>query len=207
MGLKERRAREKDERKKQVLAAARTLLFEKGLHATSINLIAKTAELGVGTIYSYFRSKEEIFSFLQEEGLEILYRRIEAVGRTGETPEEKLRLTADIYLWFSENHKNYFDIINYFLSSPQIMLAPDLKQRVDRQGQKILALIVDFIEKGASGGQFKGVEPRKCAVMFWAALHGLVQIKKLQPTILQGDRHQEIFNYAVDHMIRGFRGP
>ncbi len=70
MGLKERRSREKEARRNQILDAARALLFEKGLHATSINQIAKQAELGVGTIYFYYRSKEEIFADLQEEGLD-----------------------------------------------------------------------------------------------------------------------------------------
>jgi len=76
MGLKERRAKEKEARRNQILDAARALLFEKGLQATSINQIAKQAELGVGTIYIYYRSKEEIFAELQEEGLEILFARI-----------------------------------------------------------------------------------------------------------------------------------
>ena len=71
MGLKERRRREKEERRMQILDAARKLLFTKGINATSINQIAKLAELGVGTIYFYYRNKEELFAALQEEGLEI----------------------------------------------------------------------------------------------------------------------------------------
>ncbi len=92
MGLKERREREREERKRQILNAARSLLFEEGLQGTSINKIAKSAELGVGTIYSYFASKEEIFAVLQEEGIELLHnkikKRLERVKRlkTGSKP-------------------------------------------------------------------------------------------------------------------------
>ena len=39
---------------------------------SSCTKIARQAELAVGTIYFYFRSKEEIFAALQEEGLELL---------------------------------------------------------------------------------------------------------------------------------------
>ncbi|MDD9301407.1 MAG: TetR family transcriptional regulator [Desulfobacter sp.] len=49
MGLSERRLREKLLRRKQILNAARALLFEKGIKATSISQIAKVAELEVGT--------------------------------------------------------------------------------------------------------------------------------------------------------------
>lgn len=61
MGRKERREREKEARKRQILAADRKLLFKKGIQAIRINQIARTAELGVGTIYFYYQSKEEIF--------------------------------------------------------------------------------------------------------------------------------------------------
>jgi AcrR family transcriptional regulator len=74
MGLKERKQRERSERKKQILSAARKLLLQKGLNGTSINQIAKAAELGVGTIYFYFQNKEDVFTALQEEGLKILQR-------------------------------------------------------------------------------------------------------------------------------------
>jgi AcrR family transcriptional regulator len=87
MGLKERREREKEARKQQILDAARQLLFKKGIQSTSINQIARTAELGVGTIYFYFQSKEEIFYSLQEEGLDLLFRQIEAIGRTSIPPD------------------------------------------------------------------------------------------------------------------------
>ena len=94
MGLKERREREKEARKQQILTAARTLLFKKGIQATSINQIARTAELGVGTIYFYYQSKEEIFYSLQEEGLDILFDQIDAIGQTDSSPQEKLRATG-----------------------------------------------------------------------------------------------------------------
>ena len=54
MGAKERREREKEQRKSHILDAARELLLGKGMNATSINQIAKRAELSVGAIYFYF---------------------------------------------------------------------------------------------------------------------------------------------------------
>ena len=126
MGLKERREREKAARKGQILAAARSLLFKKGIRATSINQIARKAELGVGTIYFYYQSKEEIFYSLQEEGLDILFHDIDAIGRSETTPEERLRATGHAYLRFSSAHKDYFDIINYFLATPSVILGAEL---------------------------------------------------------------------------------
>ncbi len=205
MGLKERREREKAARKGQILAAARSLLFKKGIQATSINQIARTAELGVGTIYFYYQSKEEIFYSLQEEGLDILYREIDAIRRSDSAPDEKLCDTGRAYLRFSNEHKNYFDIINYFLATPSVILGAELKQRIDRKGSRILKLIDGFVQMGIDDGRFRQVDARKTAILFWGALHGLTQFKKLEETVLEGNDHRQMYLYAVDQLIEGLR--
>jgi TetR/AcrR family transcriptional regulator len=205
MGLKERREREKQARKGQILTAARNLLFKKGIQATSINQIARKAELGVGTIYFYYQSKEEIFYSLQEEGLDILFKTIDAIGREDGPPEEKLCRTGSAYLQFSDAHKDYFDIINYFLATPTVILGDELKQRIDRKGSRILELIERFIRAGIEDGRFRSVDSKKYAVMFWGALHGLTQFKKLEDTVLEGEEHSHLFDYAVEQLVEGLK--
>jgi AcrR family transcriptional regulator len=205
MGLKERRKREKEARRNQILDAARALLFEKGLHATSINQIAKQAELGVGTIYFYYRSKEEIFADLQEEGLEILFAWILKTSNQNLPPDEKLRQIGLQYIRFSEENRDYYDIINYFLASPQIFFAPNLKSKVDRHGSQIIGLIVETINTGIRSGLFHSRSPRRDAITFWGTLHGLIQFRKLKDTVLAGDNHKKLLNHAVDHFINGLR--
>ncbi len=97
MGVEERRKREREQRKKDILDAARTLLFEKGIQATSVNAIAKKSELSIGTIYFYFKNKEEIYTALQEEGLEILYDMVTAKENKRVPPEERLLTSAMAY--------------------------------------------------------------------------------------------------------------
>ena len=205
MGLKERRKREKEARRNQILDAARSLLFEKGLNATSINQIAKQAELGVGTIYFYYKNKQEIFADLQEEGLELLFARILKVSNRDLPADEKLRKIGLQYIRFSEESRDYYDIINYFLASPKIFFASGLKSKVDRHGSRIIGLIVETINTGAHSGLFQSSNPRRDAITFWGTLHGLIQFRKLEDTVLDGDSHKEILGHAVDHFINGLR--
>jgi AcrR family transcriptional regulator len=207
MGLKERRERERKERKKLILNAARSLLFEKGLNATSINLVAQRAELGVGTIYSYYSSKEEIFAALQEEGLHLLYTKSRKRCRLEKKPPAKLRGIAEVYIDFSENNSDYFDIINYFLSSPRVLLDEKLKKGVDRHGEEIIALIESVIQEGIEQRIFAPSAPRKDAILFWGTLHGLIQFKKLKNTILAGLEHGRLLTYAIERMIGSLERP
>lgn len=205
MGLKERRAREKQERKRQILAAARTLLFSEGLQGTSINKIAEKAELAIGTIYFYFRNKEEIFAALQQEGLSILYARIQEAMKQDQNPETRLRATARVYLDFSRENKDYFDIINYFLSSPKVLFSPSVKEQIDENGNRVIQTMVKTIEQGISAGIFREVDAWRFAMMFWAALHGLIQFRKLRSTMLKTKDYQGLIDYSVDYLIHSLQ--
>jgi AcrR family transcriptional regulator len=57
IGLKDKK---KERRKKRILAAATKLFKNKGFADTTISDIAKSADVGVGTIYNYFSSKNQI---------------------------------------------------------------------------------------------------------------------------------------------------
>jgi AcrR family transcriptional regulator len=201
MGLKERREREIEERRRQILDAARTVLFESGMQGASINRIAKMAELGVGTIYSYFKSKEDIFIDLQEEGLSLLADAVQEAAASAERPADKIRKIVRAYLDFSTQHKNYFAIINYFLSSPDIMFTADLKRQVHEHGSRILSHVVAAVQTGVQQGVFKPVDADRYAVMLWANMNGLIQFKKLENTILIGNHYDDLCEYAIERLI------
>ncbi len=205
MGSKERREREKKARRRQILDAARDLLLEKGLTQISINQIAKRAELGVGTIYFYYQNKEELFARLQEEGLSLLHQQVSKACREANGPREALSASAMAYLDFSVSHKDYFDIINYFLSSPEIILREELKQRVDGASSTVLELIIDVIRTGVARSVFHTEDPRKYAIMLWGTLHGLLQFRKLETTALKEESHRGIYDFAVEQLIDGLR--
>ncbi len=204
MGIKERREFEKELRRQQILDAARKLLFSTGLKATSVNKIAQEAELSIGTIYFYYKNREEIFAALQEEGLILLFRDIETISKKNMGPKNKLKNMGLAYLNFSEKEKNYFDLINYFVSSSEIIFPPNLKNQIDQSGGKILSLITLTIDEGMKKGVFKKGDSNKLAIMFWAMIHGLIQFRKLKDTILQGQDHKTLYLYSIECLLDGF---
>jgi len=132
MGTKERRAGEKQARLAQIRDDARKMLFSHGIDNISMSGIARKAELGVGTIYFYFQSKENIFAALQEEGLALLYRNIQQIHSRPVAGDKKLTLIGQAFYAFCHDHKDYYDVINYFLSSSKIFFTPDLKNQIAR---------------------------------------------------------------------------
>lgn len=203
MGIQERRIREKAERRATILDAARTLLFKEGISGTSVHQIAKMTELSVGTIYLYFRSKEEIFATLQEEGLDILKRMAEDAGKEGATSTEKLIKMAESYFEFSSEQKKYFDIFNYFISAPKVIFPPPLKSKIDAHGKKILGLVEKVIESGIASGEFNEVVPKVFALSFWGTMHGLIQFRKFEATLMKKGDFSRIYTHTAAYFING----
>jgi len=201
LGLKERRQREKDARRELILKAARELLHLKGLNGASMNQIAKKAELGVATLYSYFKNKEELFLILQEEGFDLLKKKtFEAIAEETD-PSRKLFIAAETFLQFSQENKNYYYIINYFISSPEILFEQTLKAGIDEQAAKSMQMPIMIIDEGITAGIFKPVDIRKAGITFWALVHGLTQFRKLEKTVFADKNFMDIFHFSVEHFI------
>lgn len=196
-----RRRREREERRRQILDAARELLYREGLKNVSVSQIARQAELGVGTLYFYFRSKEEIFAALQDEGLGLLHRAIAAAAGAAADPRDQLRAMARAYLDFSRREANYFEIINYFLAAPEVLFTESVKRQIDAHGRRILQEVADTIERGTAAGLFRALPPYRTAVIFWGLLHGLLPFRKMRETLLRGEDHRGLLQHAVEQFL------
>ncbi len=205
MGIKERKKRERADRKAQILGAARRLLFSKGLSGTSVNGIAAQVELSVAAIYRYYKNKDEIIFDLSEEGLQLLENDITLAAEAAQYPELKLEAIAMAYRQFSISQKDYFTVINHFLTSPEPVLPDLLKHRIDHYGENILMQVVSAIEQGSQSGRLICEDPRGFSLMFWGSINGIIQLQKIEHTIFSGKDHGTLYQHTVDTLINSIR--
>ncbi len=105
-------ARMKDERKRQaILETAKMLFSQKGFYGTSISDLVRETGFPVGTIYTYFRNKEEIVHTIVEEGWADLYGRLAAAVAAPGSVQGKLRLVLDQFLPELLRDLNLIDIL------------------------------------------------------------------------------------------------
>src|SRR5499427_1017144 len=75
-----RRERRKEETRKQIFQAAMKLFGKKGVFATTVEEITQAADVGKGTFFNYFPSKEAILSALAERQLRVINNALEKAG-------------------------------------------------------------------------------------------------------------------------------
>jgi AcrR family transcriptional regulator len=92
-------AREKDENKRIAVIQTSKLLFAtKGFVNTSISDIVRETGLSVGTVYTYFKSKDEIMRAIVEEGWSSLYSRIETAMAGAKSVQDRLQILIEHFL-------------------------------------------------------------------------------------------------------------
>ena len=92
-------ARERDDGKRlAILAAAKRLFAARGFHGVSVSDLAREVELPVGSIYTYFASKEAIVGTVIEEGWEAFFGALAQVVSGPGSPEERLALVVFRFL-------------------------------------------------------------------------------------------------------------
>ena len=110
IGALNRKERDRELRKSDIMSAALKVFAEKGYHEATIQDIASQAQYAVGTVYLYFKDKEALYlSLLEErtEGLTALLR--ESASHVADA-EDKIRIFVKESLNSFERNQDFFRV-------------------------------------------------------------------------------------------------
>lgn len=187
--------------REKFIEVARQLFARKGVENTTMNDIASASDKGRRTIYTYFKSKREIFNAVIETETDKILSRLRLIVAKPISPEEKLRQYVAIR----------FDSMQEIVGRNGSLKAGFFRdvRKVDRArriiSSKETALISEILEEGIKSGCFEVCNVRHRAIMIIHALHGLVV-----PYIRDGLRddgipQEQIKEYMADLVINGIK--
>ncbi|MBI4259055.1 MAG: TetR/AcrR family transcriptional regulator [Actinobacteria bacterium] len=94
-----------------LLASGRRLIAERGMAGTTIADVAAGADLGFGTFYLYFQSKEELLATIVADGMAELDRVLTEATRGVAGPLERQRAAVRAYLAFAHGNTDLFRVM------------------------------------------------------------------------------------------------
>ena len=208
-----RRQKEQAERRQAILTAARELFFEKGFLAATVDAIADRCDLAKGTIYLYFKSKEELYASIMAEGMGLLKRDFDRIAALPLPGDQHLAEVLRTYFTFYQTNRKYFRIM--FLSSQ-----PDFRERAPEEllreclgsAMGCMQILSDIIQKGIESGAFRSVNSWAVANILWSTVNGIIMNYEQGPLYREEilklsleDILQEALNLVLDGLrIRQF---
>jgi len=176
MGIQERKEREKERRRQQIMVAAKRVFASKGFNKATMEDIAREAELSPGTLYLYFINKDELYASLSLRILHYLKIRLEhVVQEKGLTPEQ--RITALQSALYDVYEFDPLILINMFhLQSSETLsnLSAELSAEIQRLSRSALRNIVKIFKDGIAQDAFIDEHPVAMADITWSLFSGVV---------------------------------
>ena len=173
MGSIERKGREKEELRERILAAAKTPFLQKGVEKTSIRNIADQIEYSPGSIYHYFKDKNEIFHVLHQEGFKQLMLRMEIL-HTVSHPLERLKAMGSIYVEFALGNPDMYDLM--FIKEAPMDHVSSSKEEQWKEGFGTFNFLRETIKACINEGYFRGHDEEALSFLVWSTVHGMVSL-------------------------------
>jgi AcrR family transcriptional regulator len=194
MGVTERRQRQKEEVRSNILSTAWQIVKDDGWEAVSIRKIADAIEYSVPVIYDHFQNKEAILWEFAKEGFRMLLRNIQQAKEKTDNPEEQLRAIADAYWNFARKNKEYYQLM-FGMGMAGCEIEKCFPERVGFRSS-VMEAITAIISKGTN----PNANPCLKYYTFWSILHGLISIKNMR----NPNASDEINKLVMDDAIAGF---
>ncbi len=171
MSISERKEREKSEMRELVLQTALKLFIDKGFENVSIRKIADAIDYSPGTIYLYYKDKDEILFELHNRGFSEFYKFQLAVQNI-EDPIARLDAHGRAYIDFALSNPEYYDIMF-------IARAPAKKIKLFNNwelGDRTYSLLKDNVKSCIDAGYYQGQNLEAVVFALWAFVHGIASL-------------------------------
>ncbi|WP_276501679.1 TetR/AcrR family transcriptional regulator [Terrimonas pollutisoli] len=196
MGIAERRLRQKEEVRANILSTAWGLVKEEGWQSLSIRKIADAIEYSVPVIYDHFENKEDILLQFGKDGFGLLIRRLQQAKKKSNDPAEQLRLIADAYWNFAFKNKEYYQLMF------GLGIACCETDKCLPEESAFRNLIMEPINAILAENKKKDINACLKYHTFWSVMHGLISIKMLSYSEIADELNKMVLDDAIEGFIK-----
>ncbi|MEK6288575.1 MAG: TetR/AcrR family transcriptional regulator [Acidobacteriota bacterium] len=202
MGTKQRREREKEALRQDILDAARELFVKEGYENVSMRRVAEKIEYSPTTIYLYFEDKASLLYAICEETFAKLAKRMEAITRQSDEPIEALRRGCRAYVDFGLKYPNHYKLT--FINHPQHPRDDKRHLREESMGMKAYGNLRAGVEACIKAKKFHETNVEAVTQMIWAGGHGITSLLISMPDF-PWVKKSELIDLMIDTLIDGSR--
>jgi len=192
LGVKERKEREKEIRRDEIMKTGEKLFIEKGFNNATMDAIAAACELAKGTLYLHFKSKEELLSAIMHKSLTVLYDLMIKHQAGIDNPIERLRALGDAHLEFYKQNPEYFRLVSEVHMPGKFH--PDINDKMHillhERIKSIWDINMGIIRDGKEMGIFKeSADPLEVAISLWAISTVMINVYDFRNYILEKNKN------------------
>ena len=175
------------ERKKQITDAATTVFSRQGFHKARIDDIAAEAGLSKGTLYLYFKSKDDIIASLLSKMFERELAALDSLKKDQRPAAERLLVFVEQFNKALLKWQRIIPIMFEFLS--RISRQSVVQQAFKSYFHSYMEMLTPIIQQGVDSGEFKPVDVQEIAIAVGAIIEGTIILWVYDPEYINLQRH------------------
>jgi len=189
-----------EERKQQITEAATTVFSRLGFHKARIDDIADEAGLSKGTLYLYFKSKDEIIASLLAKLFDRELAALDSLIKDQRPAAERLleyveQTTSALHKW-----QRLLPIMFEFLS--RISRQSVVQQAFKSYFHSYMEKLTPIIQQGIDSGEFKSEDAHEIAIAVGAIFEGTILLWVYDPEFINLQRH---VSSGVQFLLEGIK--
>jgi len=201
-----RREREYLAHREEILLAAAKVFAAKGFFLTTMSDIAREAEFGTGTLYKYFRSKEELYFTLIDEKVEEINCLVKDELSQGNPAVERIKKALELQFEFFERNRDFFRIYISERNRFEWTVKDELGKGLHEKMVAYINILAEVMRQGIERNEFRSMSSLDLA----HALVGIVNSfvfewmisRESYPLVSKVDRVLDIFLGGVQQAER-----
>jgi TetR/AcrR family transcriptional regulator len=201
MGTLERKARERIGRENMILDAAEEVFFSRGFDQSTMDDVANNAELSKGSLYNYFKNKNELCIGIVGRSFRLLIEYMEKSLVENASGLDKISGSAKAFMLFKQENPEYYCALqSYQQHSGGCGIDSKFLDSTLDENSHINGLIVTFVKEGIADGSIdESVIPEKMAGALWGEFNGIL------PGFDLNTNSAEAYEYALELIINGLK--
>ncbi len=179
-----RKEKEKQARRSGILDKSMEIFALKGFHGTTMAEISRYSEFPLGTIYSFFSGKEQIFyEMMMEKCKELGRKHVSVFDRKEWDPLKRLMESITISADFYCNNKSFIILYISQRSEVSSVLDPELFAKLNHMHDRLVERYRELFQEGTEKGIFNCTVSRDAAYLFTGIVHSSTWFWLTEPDV------------------------
>lgn len=209
MNLRNRREKEKLERYEEILDAAERVFFRKNFEHSTMDDIAREAQLSRALLYVYFKDKLAIMRGIMLRAGQSLLARFEQALLENQSGLMQIEGIGHAYHVFSREQPDYFDVLTSVATLPGPETADEQLIAMDGCRERITAIMVEALQNGLTDGSISPhsvKDPLQTSFFLQGALHGVImQTRRPKTQTSTYPDAQQLVLYTLSMLTRSMQ--
>ena len=148
-----------EERRMELIETAESLFFQKGYEYTAVSDIVKTINVGQGTFYHYFKSKEDILEAVAEKIVAPIAEDIRKIAKSNEDPATKVNSILNSIIKAGNSDTGFMKLMH---KKGNFLLHDKLEEALEA---RVSPSIAEVLSKGMEEGVFNMDYPKESFIL------------------------------------------